>query len=309
MKKRIEKEIKSNPAELPVKKKPSGKKEEPKTKYVRLSQYNRVMATIRHPKYLEEYSEYVRLLNSGNEKAESLRKEIAEKWNQYSMLDSEFLLPIPPPNYNVGFKYRSSFNHIINNPVEIIDINKSDTNFEKYPQIELEEEKPAKYHSQIVEDVFKNLFKTKNINRKNEMLNKDNFSHILETLSPKYSYKKGRFLYLMIDLEESEEKITKALKSIIKKYKKYMPENKGRKRETTIDPWLVYDMRHRYNITNYSEIARKLSGLKGTASLAYEGAEGDKGNTTLHKWRDQVKTAYDKACQMIEQVGKEVKTN
>ncbi len=297
-----DKELKSNSANVSIKKKSSRNNKQPKVKHIRLSAYNRVMATIRHPKYLKEYAEYIRLLNSDDKKAESFGKKIAKKWNQYSTPDREFLLPIRPVPYHTIRK--SSFNHIINNPVEVIDINKPNTISKKYPQIELKDT-TAKTHAELVIEVHKGLFNDKKRTKKEATFSKDDIANYIKSFTPQYSYKKGRFLYLMIDLDENETTITKELKSIIKQYRKYMTQNEGRKGETTVDPWLVYDKYRTYNYQKnkemkYTDIARELSGLKGNASPGC--------NRELNLWFKQVQTAYKKACDMIEQVGKEVKT-
>ncbi|MBN2282636.1 MAG: hypothetical protein JXO48_01985 [Deltaproteobacteria bacterium] len=57
------------------------------------------------------------------------------------------------------------------------------------------------------------------------------------------------------------------------------------------DPWVVYDLRKREYLT-FSEIARRLSGEKGSIS----------GNKRLHAFYIKVKRAYQKAEHLIDSV-------
>lgn len=191
-------------------------KEKDKKKAMKLSNYDRTMATIRLPEYQQEYAEYARLLEIDKKKAERLGNRMAKKWSQYSSPGEEWLLPIRPVPPYVKIELLE-FTHYYNKPVHVFDIKNADRLAEIYPQAKLKEE-TANLVTKMLIDVHQNLFKNKN--RKETTKEAFNLDDAISQLRPTYSYEGGKFLFLMIDLEKNEETITKELKSIITTYKK-----------------------------------------------------------------------------------------
>ena len=261
---------------------------------MKLSHYDRTMATIRLPEYQQEYAEYARLLDIDKKKAERLGNRMAKKWGQYPPLGYEWLLPIRPVPPYVKIE-NFSFNHYHNKPVEIIDIKNADRLPEIYPPIKLKEELPKTIPQ---EEVFKRLFdKTLKTTTEKAFNLKETMSHV-RNYRPTYSYEGGKFLFLIIDLEQNE-KIIEELKSIIKHYKKNMPTNKSRQRDTLINPWKVYDMHYIYGM-NFQQITKQLSGINKT------GKDGTPSyNKKLMAWYKAIERAYKKADRIIKQVRKE----
>jgi hypothetical protein len=160
-----------------------------------------------------------------------------------------------------------------------------------YPHAKLKEE--TLNLEAILNDVHKNLFKNKNCKE----ITKEAFKleDAISQFKPTYSYEGGKFLFLMIDLEQNEKTIIKELKSIITTYKENMPTNKSRQRDTQINQWKVYDMRHIYGM-NFQKIAKQLSGIKD-GNPSYD--------TILMSYYKAVGRAYKKADRIIKQVRKE----
>ena len=270
------------------------KKEKDKEKPMKLSNDDRTMATIRLPEYQQEYAEYARLLDIDKKKSERLGNKIAKKWGQISSPGYEWLLPIRPMPFYINIK-NLNFNHYYNKPVHIVDIKNADRLAEIYPQAKIKEE--TVNIEAVLSDAHKNLFKDKN----REITTKEAFKleDAISQFKPTYSYEGGKFLFLMIDLEQNEKTIIKELKSIITTYKENMPTNKSRQRDTLIDPWKVYDMRHIYGM-NFQQIAKRLSGINKT------GKDGNPSyNKRLMSWYKTVERAYKKADRIIKQVRKE----
>jgi hypothetical protein len=109
--------------------------------------------------------------------------------------------------------------------------------------------------------------------------------------------REGRYLTIKIDLMENKKAITAKVKSLTDFFSKYVEKPKTRQKETVYSPWDVHDLHHKENL-NFSQIAKKLSDSKGHPSRdRYLMAEYKK-----------VKRAYDKACKMIRQVKKDIKS-
>lgn len=108
--------------------------------------------------------------------------------------------------------------------------------------------------------------------------------------------REGKYLTLEIDLTKNTEEILGEIKGEIHYFKKYHVHNpKTRVTKTFYLPWKVYDL-HKEG-KNLSQIARELSGRGGYAS----------GNPKLMAAYKEVKRAYDKACEMLSQVEKDIK--
>lgn len=120
-----------------------------------------------------------------------------------------------------------------------------------------------------------------------------------KNLSNTFYLEDKRYLTIQIDLTNTREKIKKAVDLIVEDFQSILPKDKGRDRKAKkieVDHWEIFNM-YKIEGINFSEIARRLSGLKGNPSY----------NDELKLWRKCVKEAYDKALKMIEQVEQEVK--
>ena len=93
-----------------------------------------------------------------------------------------------------------------------------------------------------------------------------------------------------VDLTKSNKQLLRAFRDKLKEWRKLSPPIEKQKKKTEYDPWEIYDMYIKDK--NFSKIARKLSGEKGTP------AKNDKLKLAYKK----VKNAYSAACQMITQV-------
>ncbi len=102
----------------------------------------------------------------------------------------------------------------------------------------------------------------------------------------------GKHIYIKVDLTAKKTDLEEEFKKLIDSHKKFVPQKRGRDKETQYSPWLVYDMRHRDGL-NLSQIAQKLSGIKDNPSY----------NDKLMAHYKCVKRAYDKAKEMIMEVG------
>jgi len=124
-------------------------------------------------------------------------------------------------------------------------------------------------------------------------------NHPLPRIPCCVTVKNRLYVQLQIDLDRSQEGLEKYFGYIIRKWKKHTPKEntKERYRGRGYSPWDVYKLHHEDRL-NFSEIARKLSGRKGYAS----------GNRYLMAEYKRVKRAYEKACKMICQVSKGIKS-
>lgn len=101
----------------------------------------------------------------------------------------------------------------------------------------------------------------------------------------------GKYLTIEINLLHPDKDIIVEIKRILSYYKKFLPKDNRRNRANTIDHWNVYYLK-KIKGFNFTQIARKLSGLRGIPSY----------NPELEAWHKKVKRAYNKACNMIKLV-------
>lgn len=101
----------------------------------------------------------------------------------------------------------------------------------------------------------------------------------------------GTCLALEIDLSKEPREILDKLRSLIKMMIPAVRAGADGQVNEEPDPWVVYDLRKREYLT-FSEIARRLSGEKGSIS----------GNKRLHAFYIKVKRAYQKAEHLIDSV-------
>jgi hypothetical protein len=110
--------------------------------------------------------------------------------------------------------------------------------------------------------------------------------------------REGRYLTIEIDLMKGIGEIMDKIRSEIHYLQKYhVNKPETRLKGTIYSPWEVYDLRHKDRL-NFVQIARNLSGCKGNPTY----------NKNLMKAYKNVKRAYEKACVMINQVEKEIKS-
>lgn len=110
-------------------------------------------------------------------------------------------------------------------------------------------------------------------------------------------FREGRYLTIEVDFYKSKNQIINEMESVIKFYRKFISKPSQRDTELTrlkCSIWEVYDMHKKDNL-NFTEIARRLSGMKGNCS-----------NENLKAVYKQVKRAYNKACKIIQGVEKEI---
>lgn len=111
-------------------------------------------------------------------------------------------------------------------------------------------------------------------------------------------YRDGKHIIIAVDMSKKRKDIMrefgKVLARISKDYK--IPKDNTRDKETVQDIWKIYDY-HKKDKLNFVQIARKISGRKGNPSY----------DPKLESYVKQVRTAYKKAVDIIEQVRKEIR--
>ena len=113
---------------------------------------------------------------------------------------------------------------------------------------------------------------------------------MLDFLNDSANPEKNRYLTLEIDLWENKNKLMKEVERLIAFFCKHTSLPKGKVRETTCNPWEVYDQ-HR-NGKSLLKIAKEKFGFK--KNPAYD--------EDAKKKYEQVVYAYNKAKKMIKQV-------
>lgn len=103
----------------------------------------------------------------------------------------------------------------------------------------------------------------------------------------------GGYLYLRVNINEKKEKLIGEFRDVIRLNQLRVDKSSKREKNTKINPWIVYDM-HKKDGLNFSEIAQKLSGIKGAPTY----------NPELMAYYKAVKRAYDKALEMIKEVAR-----
>jgi len=95
--------------------------------------------------------------------------------------------------------------------------------------------------------------------------------------------------HIQIDMRKSKLELRRAFAKKIEEWSKQYLQEKSNKK-TEYDPWEVYDLYLVYK--NYSEVARRISGLSGNATY----------NVKLKKCREKVVNAHKRALDMIKAV-------
>lgn len=95
-----------------------------------------------------------------------------------------------------------------------------------------------------------------------------------------------RYLTIEIDLTKKKTDIVDAVSNYVDRFSNFIvnPLRTTRNKSTEVDPWAIFDM-HRKDGLNFSEIARRLSGIKGHPTY----------NSKLEAYLKKVKRAYKKA--------------
>jgi hypothetical protein len=106
----------------------------------------------------------------------------------------------------------------------------------------------------------------------------------------------GRYLTIEIDLKKKKKDIMDGVKQKVDLLSKPVLGKTGRYKKHKFDLWEIYDMRHRSKL-NFSQIARKLSGLKGNPAY----------NEKLDNALQRVKRAYKAADEMRQEVEAQIK--
>ena len=115
---------------------------------------------------------------------------------------------------------------------------------------------------------------------------------------PSNDHSAGRYMYLKVDLTKTQDSLKKEFEAILKCLKEFGKhiDNSRRGAELYHDPWVIYDMIHSENL-NLSQIAKKITGIN--KDPAY--------NEELHRVYKQIKYAYDKACNILNEINERVK--
>lgn len=75
--------------------------------------------------------------------------------------------------------------------------------------------------------------------------------------------REGKYLILEINLEHDKHKIWEVVSKYIDLYSKFAKKGPAKRiKETIYDPWMIYDL-HKDDKLNFTQIAQKLSGIKG----------------------------------------------
>ncbi|MEK6589229.1 MAG: hypothetical protein AABZ11_00975 [Nitrospinota bacterium] len=90
-------------------------------------------------------------------------------------------------------------------------------------------------------------------------------------------YKCGKHLFMIVDLSRTKKELMREFEENIKGYQEIFPKSRNRNKETTCNIWEVYDMKS--SGVNFSEIARRISGIRGNPSN--DRRLSDKGSSIL----------------------------
>lgn len=107
---------------------------------------------------------------------------------------------------------------------------------------------------------------------------------------------RGKYLYLRVDLNKRKQDLMKDFELEIDNFKSLFPKDTSRRKETTLEPWYIYDLRHHEGL-NFAQIARKLSGIDGDPNI-------DEKLGSVYK---QCRRAYKKALKIMQELDEEFK--
>lgn len=114
---------------------------------------------------------------------------------------------------------------------------------------------------------------------------------------PLSKYRDGRHVILAVDITKKKQTIIKKFKELLSKIEKDydIPRDTTRDKDTKEDVWKIYDYKTK-NRLNFTQIARKVSGLKGNPTH----------NERLKAYLERVKRAFCKAKGIIDTVKQDV---
>jgi hypothetical protein len=98
----------------------------------------------------------------------------------------------------------------------------------------------------------------------------------------------GRYLSMEVDLTQKKEKIMANVQDAIDRFVRHVEKKPSREKETTLDPWTIYDMHHEEGL-NFSQIAKRISGIN-------ENVFDNEKFMSVYK---QVERAYSKARKLV----------
>lgn len=254
---------------------------------MRLSPYDRAQAIIRHPQYLEDsesLQKLERLIRAkpslkDREKYLSTDYQLTKKWGLFRPQNPKEIRQLPKghPEYLCLFHDKA-----------VKGVSKSDIIREwthKIPPGEWPEVLSSTRPTRSLGIQFKPETQQHTKPKPLRKLTSKDFEKLIEAYCLSH-LEEGRYLTLMIDLWEKKEKLLKNIGRTITSYRKYIKRPMGRVRETSLDPWKVYDARKEGK--TYEEIVMLLDPTQDKGSLLSR--------------IDTARKAYEKACRMIKAV-------
>lgn len=197
---------------------------------MRMSKYDRCMAIKRHPEFIEEYEEYIKLkcltqpMCEDTEQSIEKSIEIWEKWG-VSVEEIEHAEEMSKEAHDCIMVVTT----IENTPMSIIDDGSS------YKIIATKETPDG------------------------------SLTFGIRGGGPVKKKVVGNKLYLEVDIYDTISNLKEEFDRTIRKYKAMLPEDKSRDKELNVDHWKVYDMANNENL-NPHQIAKDNSGIKDNAS-------------------------------------------
>lgn len=243
---------------------------------MKISEHDRIQATLRHPQYLKDYAHVQKL------KKDAPKIEITLSTGGLSTLfsrtqEQDKVLQVWIEENKIARKWGLS--HLLNpketpkkrshSPVWVITAD----------ELGWRPRTPSRWtYSVEPKKTPKRTF--------NKLLRQ-----VVNQINPATDLKDGRYLTLEIDLRERLDVLLKELKNQITYYRQYASLPEGKERETKLNPWRVYDMHHDQG-KSILAIAREEFGFKGNPAYSEE----------AKKMYRRAEIAYKKACKMIEEV-------
>lgn len=237
----------------------------------RLTKFDRVLSTVRHPEYQHDYGKLSMIKNK--EKAKEFEKELGKKWNIYPIPPLELFPPYKKPEHCEHYPAFTEEDDVI----VVTDVSP------EHPPLKFESKIN---HAELIEAVHRDLFK-----KGYKKLSPREINSALEAMQQAKTIK-GKYLYLRVDI--TGKNLKAKFESIIKQYKSYLPKDNSRNKDMTYSPWSIYNLKH-YGGMNLLQITKKLTGKRGNPTY----------NKKLMKEYQAIRLAYDKAIEMIKQVGEE----
>lgn len=106
----------------------------------------------------------------------------------------------------------------------------------------------------------------------------------------KFGYK-GEYLFLKVDVRKKKKDLMARIEKLIDKWQKRVPMEKSRNKATLLQPWEIYDMKHKEK-RSLIQIAKAISGINDNPAV----------NIDVARPYKAIERAYKKAIKMIQQV-------